>query len=80
MISQVLDKIISGANGPALLINGVKRSMPLVRTLEAELYSRLLSKARSFGLGDEWIQVCLLPRKIFLFFRLCLCSENAYQS
>lgn len=80
MISQVLDKIISGANGASILINGVKRSMPLVRTLEVELCSRLLSKARSFGLGDEWIQVCLLPSKLFLFFHLCLCPENAYQS
>uniref|UniRef100_A0A5B6ZRJ1 Putative protease Do-like 7 isoform X1 n=1 Tax=Davidia involucrata TaxID=16924 RepID=A0A5B6ZRJ1_DAVIN len=55
-ISQVLDKIISGANGPPLLINGVKRPMPLVRILEVELYPTLLSKARSFGLNDEWIQ------------------------
>ncbi|XP_022727839.1 protease Do-like 7 isoform X3 [Durio zibethinus] len=57
-ISQVLDKIISGASGPPLLINGVKRPMPLVRILEVELYPTLLSKARSFGLSDEWIQGC----------------------
>ncbi|XP_028059424.1 protease Do-like 7 [Camellia sinensis] len=56
-ISQVLDKIISGANGPKLLINGVRRPMPLVRILEVELYPTLLSKARSFGLSDKWIQV-----------------------
>lgn len=56
-ISQVLDKILSGANGPPLLINGVKRPMPLVRILEVELYPTLLSKARSFGLSDEWVQV-----------------------
>ncbi|XVF71458.1 hypothetical protein PTKIN_Ptkin12aG0039200 [Pterospermum kingtungense] len=55
-ISQVLDKIISGANGPPLLINGVKRPMPLLRILEVELYPTLLSKARSFGLSDDWIQ------------------------
>uniref|UniRef100_A0A0A0LAZ8 PDZ-like domain-containing protein n=1 Tax=Cucumis sativus TaxID=3659 RepID=A0A0A0LAZ8_CUCSA len=55
-ISQVLDKILSGANGPPLLINGVKRPMPLVRILEVELYPTLLSKARSFGLSDEWVQ------------------------
>ncbi|CAL5387231.1 unnamed protein product [Camellia sinensis] len=60
-ISQVLDKIISGANGPKLLINGVRRPMPLVRILEVELYPTLLSKARSFGLSDKWIQVhCLM--------------------
>lgn len=59
-ISQVLEKIITGANGPALLINGVKRPMPRVRILEVELYPTLLSKARSFGLSDNWIQVCVL--------------------
>nr|KJB22750.1 hypothetical protein B456_004G064500 [Gossypium raimondii] len=59
-ISQVLDKIIAGANGPPLLINGVKRPMPLVRILEVEFYPTLLSKARSFGLSDDWIQVLLL--------------------
>ncbi|XVE94941.1 hypothetical protein REPUB_Repub02eG0053200 [Reevesia pubescens] len=56
-ISQVLDKIISGANGLPLLINGVKRPMPRVRILEVELYPSLLSKARSFGLSDDWIQI-----------------------
>lgn len=56
-ISQVLDKIISGANGLPLLINGIKRPMPLIRILEVELYPTLLSKARSFGLSDNWIQV-----------------------
>ncbi|KAF2295390.1 hypothetical protein GH714_032731 [Hevea brasiliensis] len=56
MVSQVLDKIISGGDGPSLLINGVKRPMPLVRILEVELIPRLLSKARSFGLNDDWIQ------------------------
>ncbi|XP_057491600.1 protease Do-like 7 isoform X1 [Actinidia eriantha] len=55
-ISQVLDKILCGANGPNLLISGVKRSMPLVRILEVELYPRLLSKARSFGLSNKWVQ------------------------
>ncbi|KAF8390023.1 hypothetical protein HHK36_024544 [Tetracentron sinense] len=55
-ISQVLDKIIHGAKGPSLLINGIKRPIPLVRILEAELYPTLLSKARSFGLSDDWVQ------------------------
>ncbi|XVE66027.1 hypothetical protein DITRI_Ditri08aG0048500 [Diplodiscus trichospermus] len=54
-ISQVLEKIISGANEPLLLINGVKRPMPLIRILEVELYPTLLSKAKSFGLSDDWI-------------------------
>lgn len=59
-ISHVLDKILSGSDGPCLLINGIKRPMPLVRILEVELYPTLLSKARSFGLSDAWIQVrCL---------------------
>ena len=31
--------------------------MPLVRILEIELYTTLLSKARSFGFSDQWIQV-----------------------
>ncbi|KAL2499493.1 Protease Do-like 7 [Abeliophyllum distichum] len=55
-ISKILDKIINGADGPTLLINGVKRPMPFVRILEVELYPTLLSKARSFGLTDSWIQ------------------------
>lgn len=59
-ISQVLDKIVHGANGPPLLINCVRRPMPLVRILEVELYPTLLSKARSFGLSDNWVQVCVL--------------------
>lgn len=59
-ISEVLDKIISGAKGPLRLINGVKRPMPLVRILEVELYPTLLSKARSFGLSDTWVQVSRL--------------------
>ncbi|KAJ6735127.1 PRO-APOPTOTIC SERINE PROTEASE NMA111 [Salix purpurea] len=49
-VSQVLDKIINGAKGLPLLINGVSRPMPLVRILEVELYPTLLSKARSFAL------------------------------
>ncbi|KAJ0556986.1 putative htrA2 peptidase [Helianthus annuus] len=56
-ITQILEKIISGAKGQPLLINGIKRPMPLVRILEVELYPTLLSKARSFGLSDHWIQV-----------------------
>ncbi|CAN6469947.1 unnamed protein product [Victoria cruziana] len=55
-ISEVLDKIIHGANGPHLLINGIKKPMPLVRVLEAELYPTLLSKARSFRLSNHWVQ------------------------
>ncbi|XP_031107612.1 protease Do-like 7 isoform X2 [Ipomoea triloba] len=58
-ISQVLAKIISGAAGPPLLINGVKQAMPLVRILEVKLYPLLLSKARNFGLSDSWIQALL---------------------
>ncbi|KAI3785216.1 hypothetical protein L1987_44331 [Smallanthus sonchifolius] len=55
-VSQVLDKIISGAKGPSRLINGIKRPMPLVRVLEVEFNCTLLSKARSFGLSNNWIQ------------------------
>ncbi|KAH8511438.1 hypothetical protein H0E87_008849 [Populus deltoides] len=79
MISQVLDKIISGANGASILINGVKRSMPLVRTLEVELCSRLLSKARGFGLGDEWIQRLVKKdpmRRQVLRVKGCLAGSN----
>ena len=56
-ISQVLEKIISGTQGPFRLINGMKRPMPFVRLLEVELYPTLLSKARSYGLSDNWVQV-----------------------
>lgn len=70
-ISNVLDKIISGGNGPPLLINGVKRPMPLVRILEVELYPTLLSKARNFGLSDAWIQVSYFWQGFFFLFH-CL--------
>jgi len=56
-ISQVLEKIISGTQGPFRLINGIKRPVPFVRLLEVELYPTLLSKARSYGLSDNWVQV-----------------------
>ncbi|GJT13921.1 hypothetical protein Tco_0860963 [Tanacetum coccineum] len=55
-ISQILKKIISGSKGSPLLINGIKRPMPLAIILEIELYPTFLSKAISFGLSDKWIQ------------------------
>ncbi|GJZ66644.1 hypothetical protein Tco_0623340 [Tanacetum coccineum] len=55
-LNQVLKEIISGANGPSLVINGVRRPMPLLRILEIELYPTLLYEARSFGLSNNWIQ------------------------
>ncbi|XP_057971946.1 protease Do-like 7 [Malania oleifera] len=79
-ISQVLDKIISGANGPPLLINGVKRPMPLVRIMEVELYPTLLSKARSFGLRDDWIQALVKKdpiRRQVLRVKVCLAGSKA---
>ncbi|XP_010485681.1 PREDICTED: protease Do-like 7 isoform X3 [Camelina sativa] len=79
-ISQVLEKIITGGNGPALLINGVSRPMPLVRILEVELYPTLLSKARSFGLSDEWIQILVKKdpvRRQVLRVKGCLAGSKA---
>ncbi|KAK7321506.1 hypothetical protein VNO77_32228 [Canavalia gladiata] len=79
-ISQVLDKLVSGANGPPLLINGVKRPMPLVRILEVELYPTLLSKARSFGLSDDWIQALVKKdpvRRQVLRVKGCLAGSKA---
>ncbi|XP_015880222.2 protease Do-like 7 isoform X1 [Ziziphus jujuba] len=79
-ISQVLDKIISGAKGPLLLINGVKRPMPLVRILEVELYPTLLSKARSFGLSDDWVQALVKKdpiRRQVLRVKGCLAGSKA---
>ncbi|KAK8694381.1 hypothetical protein V6N13_071935 [Hibiscus sabdariffa] len=79
-ISQVLDSIISGGNGPHLLINGVKRSMPLVRILEVELFPTLLSKARSFGLSDDWIQALVKKdpvRRQVLRVKGCLAGSKA---
>ncbi|XP_043695040.1 protease Do-like 7 isoform X2 [Telopea speciosissima] len=81
-ISQVLDKIINGTKGPVLLINGVKRPMPLVRILEAELYPTLLSKARSFGLSDEWVQDLVRKdpiRRQVLRVKGCLAGSKAEQ-
>ncbi|XP_021755026.1 protease Do-like 7 isoform X1 [Chenopodium quinoa] len=79
-ISQVLDKILSGANGPPLLINGIKRPMALVRILEVELYPTLLSKARSFGLSDNWIQALVKKdplRRQVLRVKGCLAGSRA---
>ncbi|KAK9106146.1 hypothetical protein Scep_022990 [Stephania cephalantha] len=79
-ISEVLDKIINGAKGPPLLINGVKRPMPLLRILEAELYPTLLSKARNFGLGDNWIQALVKKdpiRRQVLRVKGCLAGSKA---
>lgn len=79
-ISQVLDQIVSGANGPPLLINGVKRPMPLVRILEVELYPTLLSKARSFGLSDDWVQALVKKdpiRRQVLRVKGCLAGSEA---
>uniref|UniRef100_A0A1S3ZT40 Protease Do-like 7 n=1 Tax=Nicotiana tabacum TaxID=4097 RepID=A0A1S3ZT40_TOBAC len=55
-ISQIVDRMTSGTGGPPRLINGLQRPMPCIRILEVELYPTLLSKARSFGLSDAWIQ------------------------
>ncbi|KAK1440631.1 hypothetical protein QVD17_06460 [Tagetes erecta] len=79
-ISQILEKIISGAKGQPLLINGIKRPMPLVKILEVELYPTLLSKARSFGLSDHWIQVLVKQdpvRRQVLRVKGCLAGSKA---
>ncbi|TYG94369.1 hypothetical protein ES288_A11G183700v1 [Gossypium darwinii] len=79
-ISQVLHNIISGGNGPHLLINGVKMPMPLIRILEVELYRTLLSKARSFGLSDDWIQALIKKdpvRRQVLRVKGCLAGSKA---
>ncbi|WCJ25254.1 Pro-apoptotic serine protease nma111 [Euphorbia peplus] len=80
IICQVLDKIIDGANGQFLLINGVERPMPLVRALEVELVPILLSKARTFGLSDDWIQAMLKKnptRRQVLRVKACLAGSEA---
>ncbi|XP_004300013.1 PREDICTED: protease Do-like 7 isoform X2 [Fragaria vesca subsp. vesca] len=79
-ISDVLEQIISGAQGPPLLINSVKRPMPLVRILEVELYPTLLSKARSFGLSDDWVQELVKKdpiRRQVLRVKGCLAGSKA---
>uniref|UniRef100_A0A0D6QUH5 Pro-apoptotic serine protease NMA111 n=1 Tax=Araucaria cunninghamii TaxID=56994 RepID=A0A0D6QUH5_ARACU len=79
-ISQVLDKIINGTEGPPLLINGIKRPMPLVRILEAELYPTILSKARGFGLSDEWVTALIKKdpiRRQVLRVKGCLAGSRA---
>ncbi|KAK1279930.1 Protease Do-like 7 [Acorus gramineus] len=79
-ISEVLDKIISGAKGSLLLINGIKRPMPLNRILEAELYPTLLSKARSYGLSDDWVQALAKKdpiRRQVLRVKGCLAGSKA---
>ncbi|XP_058185353.1 protease Do-like 7 isoform X2 [Rhododendron vialii] len=79
-ISQILDEIISGANGPNLLINGVRRQMPPIRILEVELYPRLLSKARSFGLSNNWVQTLVKKdpiRRQVICVKGCLAGSKA---
>ncbi|KAL3637761.1 Protease Do-like 7 [Castilleja foliolosa] len=79
-ISQILAKIISSVDGPTLLINGIKRPMPLVRILEVELYPTMLSKARSFGLNDSWIQALVKKdptRRQVLRVKGCLAGSKA---
>ncbi|KAL4577571.1 hypothetical protein LXL04_013680 [Taraxacum kok-saghyz] len=84
-IAQILEKIVNvtnprGLKGPCLLINGVKRPVPLVRILEIELYPTLLSKARSFGLSDDWIQVLVKKdpvRRQVLRVKGCLAGSKA---
>ncbi|KAL0450065.1 UNVERIFIED_CONTAM: Protease Do-like 7 [Sesamum latifolium] len=79
-VSQILDKIVSGADGPPLCINGIKRPMPLIRILEVELYPTLLVKARSFGLTDTWIQALVKKdpiRRQVLTVKGCLAGSKA---
>lgn len=80
MISQIVNSIICGGNGSSLLINGVKRGMPLIRTLEVSLSPILLSEARNFGLSNDWIQVCFFPIQYFYLSYLCLHAMKAYYS
>ncbi|KAG5247313.1 DegP protease family protein [Salix suchowensis] len=75
MISQIVNSIICGGNGSSLLINGVKRGMPLIRTLEVSLSPILLSEARNFGLSNDWIQA--LDEKDPVR-RQVLCVEGCY--
>ncbi|KAH9537158.1 hypothetical protein CY35_16G037600 [Sphagnum magellanicum] len=79
-ISEVLEMIIKGNTGPPLLINGVKWSMPLMPILEAELYPTLLSKARSFGLSDRWVEALAKKdpvRRQVLRVKGCLAGSRA---
>ncbi|PWA99684.1 protease Do-like 7 [Artemisia annua] len=79
-LSQVLKEIISGAKGPPLLINGVRKAMPLLRILEVELYPTLLSEARSFGLSNNWIQALVKKdpvRRQVLQVQCCLAGSKA---
>lgn len=75
MISQIVDSIVCGGNGPSLLINGVKRGMPLIRTLEVSLCPMLLSEARNFGLSNDWIQALGEKDPVR---RQVLCVEGSY--
>ncbi|XP_047324896.1 protease Do-like 7 isoform X2 [Impatiens glandulifera] len=79
-ITHVLDKIVSGESGPNLLINGFVMQMPLIRILDVELYPTLLSKARSFGLSDKWIQALVKKdpvRRQVLCVKGCLAGSSA---
>ncbi|KAJ7568194.1 hypothetical protein O6H91_01G022600 [Diphasiastrum complanatum] len=54
--------------------------MPVMRILEAELYPTLLSKARSFGLSDKWVQALAYKdpvRRQVLRVKGCLAGSKA---
>ncbi|CAM0944558.1 unnamed protein product [Alopecurus aequalis] len=79
-INKVLEKIISVTPGPFRLINGIRRPMPFVRLLEVELYPTLLSKARSYGLSDNWVQALAKKdpvRRQVLRVKGCLAGSKA---
>ncbi|EFJ36348.1 hypothetical protein SELMODRAFT_165477 [Selaginella moellendorffii] len=79
-ISEIRDGIVDGHRGPPLHINGIERRMPLVRVLEVELYPTLLSKARSFGLSDKWVQALAKKdpiRRQVLRVKGCLAGSKA---
>jgi len=79
-VNEVLHKIINGTEGPPLLINGIKMSIPLVRILEIELCSTTLSKARSFGLSEKWITELLQKdpvRRQVLQVKRCFAGSRA---
>uniref|UniRef100_A0A0D9VK47 PDZ domain-containing protein n=1 Tax=Leersia perrieri TaxID=77586 RepID=A0A0D9VK47_9ORYZ len=79
-ISQVLEKIIARTPGPFRIINGVRRPMPSFRLLEVELYPTLLSKARSYGLSDSWVQALAKKdpvRRQVLRVKGCLAGSKA---
>ncbi|KAI3894859.1 hypothetical protein MKW92_006492 [Papaver armeniacum] len=77
-VSEVVKKITDGDRGP--LIKGIRRPMPLLRILGAELCPLSVSKAQECGLSGYWVQALKEKDPIrcqVLYVKKCLDGSQA---